>query len=168
MFKFKIFDIPDGKSKRTLILGEKELDLGDYTLKKGKIDIEFYKTSKFIQTKLDVNATVELICDRSLDNFDYEIEKDYNILFEAEEVEEMADEGNAVRMINFKAQEIDIEHEVRDTIFLALPVKKLHPKYLDENGNPKEYFQKTFGNNDDEGETEQIDPRWEALKELKK
>lgn len=168
MFKFKIFDIPDGKSQRTVNLEQKDLDLEDYTFKNGTIDIEFYKTSKFIQTTLDIYAMVGLICDRSLDNFDYEINKEYKILFEADEIEETADEDSAVRMINFKTQEINIEQEVRDTIFLALPVKKLHPRYLDEDGNPKEYFHKTFGKLSDDEDTQQIDPRWEALKELKK
>ncbi len=54
-----------------------------------------------------------------------------------------------------------------DSILLNLPVKKLHPRFLDDDGNPKEFVNQKFGEHTEEDETS-IDPRWEALKELKK
>ena len=167
MLKFKIFEIPEGQSQRTVQLQPEDLNLGDVPFKRGSVKIEFYKTVEFIRTNFSISATVELICDRSLDMFEHQVEKDYEVLFKTEKVAESADENGATRNLDTKYQQIDLEQDVRDTILLVLPVKKLHPRFLDQDGKPKEFFSQQFGNTLEEDE-DYIDPRWEALKELKK
>lgn len=167
MLKFKIFEIPEEQSKKTLQLGSDELDLGDnVTFKDGSIHIDFYRTLQFVRTQFTVDATLELTCDRSLDTFDHQVHQDYEVLFKAEEVEESADENGAVRNFDHASKQIDLEQDVRDTILLNLPSKKLHPRFLDEDGNPKEMLNEQFGDVPEDDE-ERIDPRWEKLKELK-
>tara|TARA_R110002096_G_scaffold432976_4_gene650808 strand:- start:4855 stop:5358 length:504 start_codon:yes stop_codon:yes gene_type:complete len=166
MLKFKIFEIPEGQSERSVQLGNEDLDLGELPFKGGTIDIEFSRTIQFVRAKLDINAFVEVICDRSLDAFDYEVDKTYEVLFKAEQVEESADENGAIRNYDHKSKQIDLEQDVRDTLLLELPVKKLHPRFLDQDGNPIEYFNQKFGETLEEDE-DKIDPRWEVLKELK-
>ncbi|SMO74759.1 YceD family protein [Gracilimonas mengyeensis] len=166
MLTFKIFEIPEGESEKTLDLASQELDLGELTFNGGTIDIKFYRTLHFIRTTFSVDAKVELICDRSLDAFDYEVQQDYEVLFKAEEVEETADESGAVRNYDHGGNQIDLEQDVRDTILLNIPTKKLHPRFLDDDGNPKEMLDEQFGDIPDE-EEDRIDPRWEKLKELK-
>jgi uncharacterized metal-binding protein YceD (DUF177 family) len=107
-----------------------------------------------------------LICDRSLDAFDHGVHQNYEVLFKAEEVEESANEKGAIRNYDHASKQIDLEQDVRDTILLNLPTKKLHPRFLDEDGNPEEVLNEQFGDIPDEDE-EQIDPRWEKLKDLK-
>ena len=58
-----------------------------------------------------------------------------------------------------------IEQDVLDTILVHLPAKKLHPRFLDEKGNAIEFKTQSFGHFEDK---ELIDPRWAALKDLKK
>ena len=41
MFTFKIFEIPDGKSNRKLILSETTIDLGEVSLKQAEVALEF-------------------------------------------------------------------------------------------------------------------------------
>ena len=168
MFKFKIFEIPEGKSERTLELSPGDLDLGEVSLKGGNIHIVFDRSLHFIRTKLKFDLGLELVCDRSLDPFDFSVKQDYEILFKSEKVEESADENGAIRNIDSASKQIDIEQDVLDTILVSVPAKKLHPRFLDKDGNPAELLNQQFGTfeNDDEGKT--IDPRWEALKELKK
>ncbi|MEX0721854.1 MAG: DUF177 domain-containing protein [Balneolaceae bacterium] len=166
MLKFKIFEIPEGRSERTLELNSDEFDLGDILYKGGKLNIEFYRTPHFIRTQFNIDATVELVCDRSLSNFDYKVDQNYEVLFKAENIDESADENGAIRNYDHSSQQIDLEQDVRDTILLNLPAKKLHPRFLDDEGNPKEILNEKFGDIPDEDE-EQIDPRWEALKNLK-
>jgi len=167
MLKFKIFEIPEGQSQRTVELKSDDLEIDEIPFNGATLDINFYRTLQFIQVKFELNADINLICDRSLDTFDYQIETKYQVLFKAEEVEESADENGSIRNIDYYAKQIDLEQDVLDTIMLNLPVKKLHPRFLDEDGNPKEFVNEQFGENSDEDE-EMIDPRWEALKELKK
>lgn len=169
MFTFKIFEIPEGKSERKLELSPDDLDLGEVSLKKGTIDIEFDRSLHFIRTKLKFDVIVELLCDRSLDAFDFEVKQDYEVLFKSEKVEESADENGAIRNIDVASKQIDIGQDVLDTILVSLPAKKLHPRFLDENGDPIDFLNEKFGEAQDEDtDGEAIDPRWEALKELKK
>lgn len=167
MLKFRIFEIPEGRSERTLELSSDELDTGDISFKGGKLNIEFYRTLHFIRTKFNIDAIVELVCDRSLTNFDYNVNQNYEVLFKAENIDESADENGAIRNYDHASKQIDLEQDVRDTILLNLPAKKLHPRFLDEQGNPKETLNEKFGDVSDEDE-EKIDPRWETLKDLKK
>lgn len=166
MLTFKIFEIPEGHSERTVELDMDEFDLGENTLKSGTVYIEFYRTLHFIRTKFQVDATVELICDRSLDEFDYDIEQNYEVLFKAEKIEESADENGAIRNFDHANKQISLEQDVRDTILLNLPSKKLHPRFLDEEGNPKETFNQKYGDVSDD-DVEKTDPRWDKLKDLK-
>lgn len=167
MFKFKIFEIPEGNSERTLTLSEGDLELPEVTLRGGTLHIEFHRSLHFIRALLHFNVTVQLTCDRSLDDFDYAVDQDYEILFKNEKVEEQADEKGAIRNIDVASQQIDIEQDVLDTILVNLPAKKLHPRFLDEDGKPVDYLEEKFGEIDEE-EEHPIDPRWEALKDLKK
>ena len=167
MFKFKIFEIPDGKSTRALEIKPDSIDLGDISWNAGTVAVEFDKTPHFIRTQLRIMGEVTLVCDRSLDEFTHKVDQHYEVLFKAEEVEETVDENGAVRNFDHASKQIDIEQDVLDTILVNLPAKKLHPRFLDENGIPLDFETEKFGEPDEE-EDEAVDPRWEALKKFKK
>jgi uncharacterized metal-binding protein YceD (DUF177 family) len=114
-----------------------------------------------------VDSDVEIVCDRSLEPYIQPIESDYEVVFKVDVQEEKEDENGAVRRFNFSSNTLSIEDEVRDTIFLNVPIKKLHPKFLDEEGRPKEFETKSFGDTKEDTDAEVVDPRWEKLKELK-
>ena len=165
MFTFKIFEIPDGKSNRKLILSETTIDLGEVSLKQAEVALEFEKTSRFIRILMDINADINLICDRSLEPFLFHLSQPYEILFKYDNEIDSEDEHGAIRSIDLHKNEIDIEQDVLDTILVHLPAKKLHPRFLDEKGNAIEFKTQSFGHFEDK---ELIDPRWAALKDLKK
>ena len=165
--EFHIVEIPEGQSRRVLSLDEEDLDLSPYTFKGGEMGIDFYRTLHFIRVNFDIHAGIEIQCDRSLEYFEKPVDADYEVVFKVDVQEETEDENGAVRRFNFSSNTLSIEDEVRDTLMLQIPIKKLHPKFLDEEGNPKEFESKTFGKTGDEGEGEKIDPRWEKLKKLK-
>ncbi len=168
MFKFKIFEIPEGKSERNVQLSNGDLDLGEVSLQSGTIHIDFNRTTHFIQVQLALDISVALTCDRSLDEYPYKVQTEYQVLFKQEQVEESIDQQTAIRNIDHASKQIDIEQDVLDTILVNVPTKKLHPRFLDEHGNPKETFSQTFGESSDENDEDYVDPRWEALKALKK
>jgi uncharacterized metal-binding protein YceD (DUF177 family) len=165
--EFNIVEIPEGESRRTVDLIGEDLDLSPYKFQGGRVELLFYKTLHFIRVNFHVDSDVELECDRSLESYIQPIESDYEVVFKVDVKEEKEDENGAVRRFNFNTNTLSIEDEVRDTIFLNIPIKKLHPKYLDEEGNPKEFETKSFGNTQPEEDEEIADPRWEKLKELK-
>ena len=165
MFTFKIFEIPDGKSKKKLLLSKSMLDLGELTLKKGELALEFEKTFQFIRVKMNISADINLICDRSLEAFTFHVNQPYEILFKFDNVVEDEDQFGAIRNIDIQKNEISIEQDVLDTILVHLPTKKLHPRFLDNEGNTIEFKTQFFGDFDKE---DTIDPRWATLKSLKK
>jgi len=168
MLEFKIVDIPEEHSSRVLSLNKDDLDLENYEFRGGEIDLEFYRTLHFIRVSFTINTEVELVCDRSLEPFLYPVEEDFEVLFKVDVQEETEDEDGAIRRFNFTSNTINIEDEVRDTILLSLPIKKLHPKYFDEDGKPTEFGIRRFGEDDAEQEDDQLaDQRWAELKKLK-
>lgn len=161
MIEFKLNEIPDGKSKQELQLEPNQIDLTGYKFEGGRLIVNFDKSNDAVRVNFNIKTVITLRCDRSLEPFDYEIDQDYEVIFRDDtEVTSFEEEESAVRPLNVHENKIRIDKEVRDTILLDIPLKKLHPKYLDENGNPTD-FQKTFGNKDF------TDPRWDALKSLK-
>lgn len=164
---FKIQELPEGESQKTVHLPEDYFDLGDgKKLLGADIHVNFLRADHFIKCSFTVDANLELICDRSLDPFEIDTDGSFDILFEPDDVEEIETEESAVRQIPADTLIIDIDKEVRDTILLKVPRRKIHPKYVDEDGNLTEFETKKFGDikTDD---SESIDPRWEKLKKLK-
>lgn len=166
--EFNIVEIPEGESEKSLVLEPEDLDLSPYKFKGGQINITFYRALHFIRVNFTVHSEIELECDRSLDLFDYPVDADYEIVFKVDVEEETEDENGAVRRFNFSSNSFSIADEVRDTIILQVPMQKVHPRYLNEDGTPKEFETKAFGKAEEDYENEEkIDPRWEDLKKLK-
>ncbi|MEX0770816.1 MAG: DUF177 domain-containing protein [Balneolaceae bacterium] len=162
---FRIQEIPEGQSVRDIRLEQEDLDFEDVTIKESDVNIHFQKTRYFIKANFTVKAVAELICDRSLQKFDYQVSGSYEVLFKPDVEAISESENSRVKPFNGYELTLSLDQEVRDTILLELPVKKLHPKYLDEDGNPGEFETRKFGHNAEN--EDRIDPRWEALKKLK-
>lgn len=162
---FRIQEIPEGQSVRDIRLEQGDLDFEDLTVKQADVNIHFQKTRYFIKSNFTVKAVAELICDRSLQKFDYQVSGSYEVLFKPDVEAISESENSRVKPFNVNELTLSLDQEVRDTILLELPVKKLHPKYLDEDGNPDDFETRKFGK--DEDDEDRIDPRWEALKKLK-
>lgn len=165
--QFDIQKIPEGQSFKEVELPEEYFHLDDeIKLLGANVHVSFYRTDHFIKVSFKLSSDVELICDRSLDLFEKTIDGTFDILFQPGEIEESETAKSAVKQIPADLLIVDIEDEVRDTIMLNMPIKKIHPRFIDETGKPKEFGTAKFGDlkTDDE---ESIDPRWEKLKKLK-
>lgn len=164
---FKIVEIPEEESRRTVELSGNDLDVSSYDFRGGVIDLQFYRTLHFIRINFHLDVEVALICDRSLEEYIQPINADYEVLFKVDVQEETENMDGAVRRFNFSSNTLSIAEEVRDTILLNIPIKKIHPKYLDEEGIPRAFETKKFGTIQSPDDDGAIDPRWEKLKEIK-
>lgn len=165
--RFDIQELPDGESSKERLLTEGFFELDDeISFLKGKVYINFFRTDHFIKVSFSLKCTVELICDRSLEPFEKKVEGRFDILFQPGEIEESVTAESAVKQIPGDDLVLDISDEVRDTIMLNIPIKKIHPKFEDESGKIKEFETAQFGDLPEEDE-QSIDPRWEKLKKLK-
>lgn len=112
-----------------------------------------------ILVMLDARARAELECDRTLRLFDQMIEGRFSVLFASPGTVAMEeDEDQDVRILPSGQNEIDLTETVRDTLLLAVPARCLAP------GAEEEEIPTSFGVSEDERD---IDPRWEALRQLK-
>jgi uncharacterized metal-binding protein YceD (DUF177 family) len=121
------------------------------------------KTDGFIEANFNIRGYVELECDRSLDKFDHSIDINKRMIFKfGDEDREIDDE---VEMISQDRQSLDMSHFFFEFISMAIPMKKLHPRYQNEEQKDEElYFS---SEEEDLDNREDIDPRWEALKKLR-
>ncbi|MCC5940263.1 MAG: DUF177 domain-containing protein [Balneolaceae bacterium] len=163
---FNVKDLPGGRSTQTVQLEPKEVELDDTaTFNGGSVEMEFYKTDHFVEVKFNIAAKAELICDRSLQSFNKDLSGAYYIYFDPNPVEESETARGSVKQISSVDLSMDISKEVRDTMMLDIPIKKIHPDFLDSEGNPIEFELQKFGDQADNENN--IDPRWAALKKLK-
>jgi len=166
MLQFDIKEIPEGESSKKVVLPEEYFDLNDNCeLVKAEVSIGFYRTDHFIKVSFDVDANLLLTCDRCLEKFEFDTSGNFDLLFEPGDVEEFESEESAVRQIDSESLQLDIEKEVRDTILLKVPGRKIHPKYINDDGTVSDFETQKFGKI--ENEEDQIDPRWKELNKLK-
>ncbi len=126
-----------------------------------KVEISLDKKTSFISLFFRINGTIELICDRSLDSFDYELKTEKEIVLKYGELaNELTDE---IEMIPFNSQKINVGKYIYEFICISVPLKKLHPRYKNDSLEDKIVFTSNIENE----ENSEIDPRWSELKKLK-
>lgn len=114
-----------------------------------------------ILVKMQVTATAELTCDRTLQPYEQPLDGHYSLLFGPPSmVGQEGEEFEEVRPLDPADREIDITDVVRDTLLLAIPQRQIAP------GAEEESITQEFGAADS-SEEEPIDPRWSELKKLK-
>lgn len=132
-----------------------------------KVDLE--KTHSFIGMEITISGSVQLICDRSLDEFQYPIDETRKVIFKYGEEEKEIDHD--VVMITSETQQIDVGQYIFEFIGLAVPMKKLHPRFTEsESVDGEEDDGTVVYRSQDSGEdtVDTPDPRWNKLNQLKK
>ena len=143
------------------------------------IEVLINKQSSLIEAYFEIKGTVKLTCDRSLEEFDFPLSSFEKIIYKyGPEEQELSED---LFMITQDTQSINVAQLIYEFILLALPAKKIHPDYLEEmddedfegDGDLVYISDGKFDNADEiteapEDSTEDLDPRWEVLKKLKK
>ena len=135
-----------------------------------KAEVALDKKETFIGASFHIKGSVRLICDRSLDPFDYPIHTEKNLVFKYGDTnEELSDE---IVMIHRDSDSLELGHYIFEFIALVIPMKKLHPRFQDEEAEDdhsegKIIYSSKPSPDDDRNDGEDIDPRWDVLKKLK-
>lgn len=136
-------------------------NFGQEVIQRGSLDakVTLDKRETFIDTHFELQGSVELICDRSLEPFQYLISINRKIVFKlGEEEKEVSDE---IQIISAQRDQLEMGQFMYEFILLEIPMKKLHPKFERESNEDSIVYSSST-------EEDAIDPRWEALKKLKK
>lgn len=140
---------------------------GKEVISGGDFDAKIFldKRETFIEIEFSISGKASLVCDRSLEPFDYRIEETRKIVFKyGEEAKEVSDE---IVIITRDQDSIDVGQFMYEFIALAIPIKKLHPRFQDEPEEDENEIKIIYSTSADKEEKENIDPRWEKLKKLK-
>jgi len=169
-FDIHIYKLSNGAHEYDFELKDEFFEMFDGDLlNKGNLTarVVLNKSDSMIQAEFIIEGSIKLECDRSLELFDYPLRVKKDLMFKyGDEDKELSDD---VYVIEKNTQTLNVAKVIFEFIGLEVPMKKLHPKFADEDLDEENSFIYTSGEeeNDIEQEEEIIDPRWDALKKLK-
>ena len=168
-FQINIFSLANKSHEFEFEITNKLFETNEYSLVKkgsGTCKLTLQKFETMMNLHFVIHAEVELTCDRSLDTFIYPmlLEEDIIIKF-GEENDSLSEDVFVVRQ---DTPTINVGDFIYEFVNVAVPMKKLHPRYGDEENEEGSEIIYTSGDDHSEDESSsELDPRWEALKKLK-
>lgn len=143
-----------------------------------KAVLQLEKTSTMVIMDFKIAGEIDLICDRSLDEFKEPIDLTERLIIKfGDHDEELSDE---IMLIRHETARVNVAQVIFDFIALSLPMKRLHPRFRAYESNEADFeeegilvfssdsTQKVVSFDKEQTPTSTTDPRWEALKNLKK
>ncbi len=169
LFDIHIFKLSVGKHDYQFKITDEFFELFENEIvAQGKLDVavSLTKSETMIEMTFDIEGSVLLECDRSLDLFDFPINAQKMMRYRlGDELQELSDE---LMVIPKDSQIINVASLLFEFVGLEIPMKKLHPRFAEEEDGDEELLAIYSSEEEDENQEETVDPRWEALKKLKK
>jgi uncharacterized protein len=159
MLPVEIHALPDGVHERTLHPSPQDLEVDPEVFDDIAVDLRLDVAGRRIVAQIDVRAKATLECDRTLVDFEQPVAGAHTVLFAPPDQLPGGATDDAVPVPD-EATILDLAPPVRDTLLLALPVRRVAP------GAEDLEIPTAFGADTDES-GRPIDPRWEALRALR-
>lgn len=170
-FDIEIFRLKEGEHHFTYPINEEFFSLFANSIVdqgKGEVTAVLDKQNTLLTLRLNISGSVELVCDRSLQPFTYPIQVNETLLIKYGPEENFEDDKMLI--ITRETPSINVAQFVYEFFSLAIPMKRLHPDWQEEDDPFTDlemvYSSGEDGNEDDRNE-EDFDPRWQALKRLR-
>lgn len=90
-----------------------------------KIQVELEKRSTYLSLVFSISGTVELVCDRCLENFIYPLESNRKLLVKFSE-KQVEDEAEMVYLHPNDFQ-VEVAQYIYEFVILSLPIRRIHP-----------------------------------------
>ena len=143
----------------------------EYSLVKNgnlRVILELDKQETLMILQFDISGQVYLSCDKCLADFPSDVDIKERQLVKFSNDEHLEDDTDEIIILNRNEHEIDVSGLIYEYINLAVPFVIR----CDDEGNTKwcdkEMIQKLSDLSSGNDNTENADPRWEALKKIKK
>ncbi|UXX79610.1 DUF177 domain-containing protein [Reichenbachiella carrageenanivorans] len=135
----------------------------------GKCSVTLDKKETLISMNFKIEGVIELICDRSLEPFDYPIDIEENLIVKYGE--ELDDSRDDLLVISNTQESINVESNIYEYLTIAVPMKRIHPDFQDEEDDDENEVALVYTSEnaeaDEKEDDDAIDPRWAALKNIK-
>ncbi len=133
---------------------------------KGVCNLTLRKTATMMELDFKIEGELELTCDRSLEPFNEPLAFDQHLILKFGDEDQVLSED--IEIIERDTQKINIAQYLFEFISLAVPMKRLHPRFRDQNDDEDEVVYTSSDENEDNSDAdESADPRWDILKKLK-
>lgn len=136
-----------------------------------RIKVNFEKKSTMLEVQLEHSGTVNVACDVTGEDFDMPI--DGNLKLVVNFGDEFNNDNEELLILPHGEHQLDVSQYIYEMIVLSVPLRRVHSGVLD--GSLKNAaldklneISVTEINTDSESDTEEIDPRWDKLKQLLK
>lgn len=174
-----------GKSEIEYHLGNEFFEaIDEEAIQKGNVTakVSITKTVKQSELHFELEGKVVVLCDRCLEEMDQPIKTSGHLIVRMGK--EFKDDGDDVVIIPEEQGIINVSWFLYEFIELAIPIKHVHPFGRCNSGmasklsehlvdsesfeDDADSFSNSIGSMNNDSDEETIDPRWEALKKLKK
>ncbi len=108
------------------------------------------KSEFMLKLDLQIEGTIELMCDRSLEKFDFPIRTQEQLYYNYTLDNQQDIDDDSIFYISSTTESINIAQPIYELIGLEIPMRKIHPKYAQDEA---EFFYSTAQNEQD-SETE--------------
>ena len=188
-FKIDLKNLPDGINSYSYELDRKYFDTIDHEeVRKGNVNVEMTvkKTIDAFEFNFHLTGTIQIPCNRCLDEMDQEIDTHNRLVVNLGEA--YSEESDELIIIPADEGEINIAWYLYEFIVLDIPIKHVHEpgkcnkvmssKYRkhkavsiddDEDEDIEEFDDEVLDEDVDEDSNDDLkdtDPRWDALKKL--
>jgi uncharacterized metal-binding protein YceD (DUF177 family) len=125
-----ISNLKEGQHSFIFTVTGEELDLTEFEfLNDIKVSIDLYKTHNQVDLRIHLDSVVKLPCDRCLEDFEFTINNDFELIFKSSydknEINEDDDELNDFKVIPADMHNIDLNKDLRDYVLLSFPLKRV-------------------------------------------
>lgn len=145
-----------------------QLELGKEFIEHQKIEemhdlhvavvVNFTKRLQLHTMEILLNGWVQMPCDRCLEPLEIQISNEQTFVVKQMSGNDEFSEADDVLLYSHDQAELDISHVLYENIVLALPLKKVHDEKKCNSSITSYISNKT--------KEQQIDPRWESLKNI--
>jgi uncharacterized metal-binding protein YceD (DUF177 family) len=125
--------------------------------------IEMDKRSTHSDLSIMISGTVRVCCDRCLEMFSHPVVCENRLLVKFGK--SMDDIDPDIIFIPFDEHELDLKQHIYEFVYLALPIKRVHPENKDGKSTCDPEMLKKLEEHIIEEENDS-DPRWDELKKL--
>jgi uncharacterized metal-binding protein YceD (DUF177 family) len=124
-------------------------------------DILMNKENNVYTIHFHLKGTVEVICDRCLENFLYTIDSEYTLFFKTGISENKKNENDEIIYLDENIHLINLSQYLYEFIDFSIPLRRVHPSEKDCNHEMIKILKKHTNHSKND-----YDPRWDNLKEL--
>jgi len=131
-----------------------------------KTSLLFNKTATMMELDFTIQGTINVNCDLTNEPFDQAIEADLKLIVRFGE--EFNDENEEILILPHGEYEVDVKQYIYEMIVLAKPLKLSHPGIEDGTLDIEilSSIEKYSLKENTEEESDDVDPRWNKLKNL--